>query len=417
MRSRTLSPLFLVLALAALVMPYGAAVGSPAATPLDDVERCTSHTELDERTSCVAFFAHIDRRSDVAFGNTVAPTTRDPVIAQGQGSWGKGDGPLGNVHRMHVFPTPGVFAFDTVQHMVAGITSDLVLDRNVSIEGTWYLSADADEAAGIDPPLDGGGMLCVSVRMRLVEGKDLESGTVVAEGVTTKVVLPMMDGPRENPFPDACGSRDLEGVPPGVATPFHVDLGPAFGNIRADRSFVLVVDWFQSTPGTGPAEKTTPRAIQFHSGPDHPNRLVLPIRYAVRIAPLDVFGSDGMTFVRTNATTPWGSYDIDAGNVTVRLNDDDGRMLSLSHIGSPILRFDPASPVGVEIIVPWDRAAEPLPPGTYTLSLTVQNLQATRTATASVGLTVPRPVAELPLSLVGPGLLTLALLLTLRRHP
>lgn len=410
-------PSFLVLALLLGALPGASAwhwedenentaFGSQAGDPrtVEDAGECLEEVQDREELACMVLYPHIwdDRWM-------VPVNTQRPADC------------LGDVESSHVFDflpgndeaesiwfsSPGFAEYATqedgnscepeITHPERGLTRDLVLSPESNITGYWYLASGLSEPSapiGSGQALSAGSMPCMTVEFTMRNGKFTEDGDVIAHGSTTKTIVSTPGGTDPDPLPieDPCPGS-LGTVDPGSVTEFRVDLGTPQFTVPQDKGFIVLVHWYQWNPEVlGEDLPVKQSHWKVLAGPEHANRLTVPVVEPLSVDGLDLQEEDGSVQIRSIINSPMGSYDVDVQNIRVEVFDDAEEKIDLKHLQEPILRY--SVDIGghfrpVNVTFPWDLEKEDLDPGTYTVRMSATNWQHTHDAMNETTFTIP----------------------------
>lgn len=307
-----------------------------------------------------------------------------------------------NKNQLTLYSSPGFVEYqsptddDPRLHPERGITDDVKIDKAIPITGYWYMSADAEEVStfGGDHAdgVDVGAMPCLTVRMVLQTGRVYGTGQTLAEGSITKTIISdgVTDTQESTGQTMDCSTikgGQAEIMSPNQVTEFKVDLGTASSDIPKINAFHVFVEWYQWAPSSPDSkDKVGQREWNIHSGPSYPNRVVIPLENPVRIEEVRPQPFAGKIYIHGVYNSPWGSYDVDPGTMTLKIFDASGKEVSNPTVSEPTLHFSVDhdghfKPVNATFA--WDYLKDDLVAGEYTIELGVQNWQHTGAAVAS----------------------------------
>lgn len=280
-------------------------------------------------------------------------------------------------NRVHFFNSMGPVEYNASLaqpriHPEKGLALDLELDQGKDILVSWYMSADAAEVqqAGFEPPVHAGAVPQLHVRAELRLGNDvrddLNAGELVAAG---EAVVDLVSAP---------GAEIMEIV---------VNLGPAqVDRIPRRESFNLGVEWFQ-TEGNG-VQALMP-GWNVHTGPNAPNRLVLPVKNPIYLYFVEPqFHEDGKLAVNAAFLSPLGNYDVDPASLTISFQGPtQPKTLSQPVLIQHTYQHNDHNVAALNGWL-WDYRTDGALPGNYTVTVRGTNLQGTATAEKSASFTL-----------------------------
>jgi hypothetical protein len=288
-------------------------------------------------------------------------------------------------------------------HNERGLTQDVYLDTSKPAQATMYMSADFHGWLVA---------LCVAVCWNWDPG--YYQDWVVEATIWHAPLGDLHSNPETRPDMGKVVSRaaDVVKVANGVSKPitmmsfdetipvigaktvyeftFPFNWDPGFvakgGVIPRTDNIIVEWEWYQLSDnptggknmyilGTGAAGLVWNQ----NSGEDYPSNIIIPVRN-----PLDVelvypqFIHEKLVILSI-INTPWGSYDVAPETIKVTIRDDKGNIVpikpgtltevleqSVAHSG----HYQPIKPTWV-----WDYKAQGLKPGSYTVSVGVENFQ------------------------------------------
>jgi hypothetical protein len=405
---------------------FGAQAGDPRTQ--EDVQECLDQTAHSRELTCIALYPHLLDNIFSVPANTQRPA--DCLKDRARGWFAPGV--AGWAHSgLQWYSSPGFVEYsphagdDACEaprvHPERGLAKDLRLSTEAPIIGYWHLSADQLEitplgiGSGPEGEPSAGAMPCVSVEMTLQTGRYLGQGDIIAQGTTTKTIVSTPKQLDEHPLPpyDPCpGSQGRITAEP--TTKFRIDLGRAQQDIPGNEGYLVHVRWYQWDGERLPEEGSLQQpGWNIRSGPDHVNRLILPVQRPAAIEELKIVTFRNTTYIQATIDSPLGSYDIDMENLRIGLYNERREQVPLEKLGDPIYRFSididgHLRPVNVTI--PWDKHEENLPSGIYTLRVSAPNWQHTHTASDEITIHIakkegwpeaPFPVLPLLIAVIG----------------
>ena len=176
----------------------------------------------------------------------------------------------------------------------------------------------------------------------------------------------------------------------GAPVEFVVDMGtPLVDRLPGIDAFNVKVEWFNAESPDG-AVRFTQRDWVIHTGAAYPNRVDVGVLnplalYALRPTPL---GSDQMS-LHAVMNSPFGNYDVDVLNTTISVT---GPTTPRSMMPPLVVQrsfehnhhYEP-----VEMTWLWNYRVDQAAAGTYTVSVSVPNLQKTATVTKTATFVIP----------------------------
>jgi hypothetical protein len=289
-------------------------------------------------------------------------------------------------------------------HPERQLAADVRLDPAAPLTVTWYTTTFAglpsSGSFSADPVLPN-----VVARATLRTGEAVgagdggyDSGAILAQGQTLPTTLLAGQaalGPDGQPNPQVSITRQGAGEP--TVYGFAIPLELASATLPKDGGFSLRVDLFMSLPGcdgAAPAGGTMPNAVQPFSDAAHRPRLELSVLNPLRVDSLRPEFVDDLVVVHAAASSPWGSYDVDAAGMTLDVAGPRGQMARLDPVATVQRTHEEghhAEPVDATYV--WPYRALGAPDGTYTFTFRARNLQGTAAATAVAATLVdtPRP--------------------------
>jgi hypothetical protein len=387
----------------------------------DDGAKCFDEIDGRDDLSCVVLYGHPFDLNNIMYINVQRPPSYLEDLSRGltgapgvEAVTGRGS------NEFTLASSPGFVEYrgpdvDPGLHPERGLTADVELASDVDIFGYWYLSADFDEFSplGIDKipdnsPVEPGAdpsygiMPCLTVRMVLQEGRHFGNGEILAEGRTTKTIVTGMhlEGTGNPGIPDhPCADGHTAEVDINDVIEFEVNLGKASGAISAAQGFIVFVHWWNHAPGSpNNPDKVYMHQWNLRSGSEYMPRIVVPLANPIWFeGPVRPQFFDGKLFFRGTINSPWGSYDVDTGNIKVEVFDANGAPVAMNNLEEPILRYSVDhdghfKPVNAAF--PWDFRADNVPPGEYTVRMTAMNWQWTGEASREARIIIHEDISK-----------------------
>jgi hypothetical protein len=295
--------------------------------------------------------------------------TTEPTVAPQYGS---------GFNQVHFFNSMGPVEYNASLaqpriHPERGLALPLELDAEKDVLVYWYMSADAARVSqvGFDGPAPAGALPHFTVRAELRLGndlrKDLSGGDLIAAGEATV---------------------DLVTVPGGAPMEIIVNLGkPQMESIPQKDSFNLGVSWFQVDQG---GERVLAPGWKLHTGPQYPNRLVLPVKNPIYVYFVEPQFQEDRLAVNAAFNSPLGNYAVDASSLQVEIHGPDGfhaKALSEPVVVQHTFQHNEHQVATLEGWL-WDYKADHAPPGNYTVVVRGSDVQHLAVAEKSASFTL-----------------------------
>lgn len=353
-----------------------------------DVQECLAAAEVDPLIQCTALYPQITdawtihpmtiQRPPECLAESPTPGLQPPGA---QPTWG--------LARYSFFYMPGFIQYHEsgcergATPVPAGwLNSDIHLVEDAPLVGYWHLAVEQIEPVELgsiestlgtsDAPEQ---LPCVTVRMVLETGRDRGEGSVIAQGQTTKNLITDHVQADQAPCPDAQGFASFDNV-----TQFRVALDEPRKAIPQFDSFVLHVQWFFHEPGASknPADEDylAPQKWRLHTDHEQPNRVVLPTKQSLQMAPLALESDDTRLHVTTDIRSTFGVHDLDPDAVRLQILDEQGTPVEVDGLEQPAYAVT-STTQAINTTVSWQLMQEALEPGNYTLRVSAANWQHT----------------------------------------
>lgn len=292
-------------------------------------------------------------------------------------------------------------------HPERGLSYDIPLEPGQPLVLHWFMA----EESGLGEGPDASAVPNVIVHAALresdaisVDGSAYDEGRLVAEGTSRPVTLASGqvagDGAGQVTASNAAGRWVY-----GFAVPLPYVGAPS---LNASLGFNVRIDVMIDAPGCQPGQSVMVGTLEPWSDAQHRPRLLVRNGEPLRVlsAGIDPASNGTASVVHWNVISGWGNYDVDVRNVTVQVLGPEGDV-PVTHLQT-VQRFHEHGHYGDPVEQLWSVPTGDLPDGHYVAFLTVDNLQGTATATASIGFDVqdgrlvaghaqqapaPRPVA------------------------
>jgi hypothetical protein len=311
-------------------------------------------------------------------------------------------------------------------HPEPGIAQDVRIDMDVT--PTAYLYLDLRDVIGVNSLPTSSPTFTVEITMR--EGDDpgrhadLDNGAIIMQGKQTfhlvdtytspgaganalvywgthmtlwaieeSAVNPGLpeNGADANAAPGAIGTApdgnpvvvpDGDGVVE-LAIPITIQNN---GVIPKSEAFNIRIDWYQMEEAFGPDAFAT-GYVRLHASPDKQPRLEMNIMDPVYISFIHPQVAAGTLLIHTGLNSPWGTYDIDYDNITIRV-DGPTQPRHLNQVVAANQHVHGLHHLDAEITYLWKFRDENAASGQYTITMEVPNLAGTAVARSTAGFTV-----------------------------
>lgn len=300
------------------------------------------------------------------------------------------------------FSTSGPVEYDFIEngrpryHPERGIARDVNLDPAVQPVAYLYLDVRdlfSSDTQGFGLPQ---ALPAVTFRVTMRTGNEigpdaeLDAGQLIMAGQTTAHVVDShllgangafegQTGPDGHPVLVADDSGVVEfAIPMDVAQPL----------IPKSDSFNLRVDWYQNPTGDPSQDDQYAEGwMRLVLDPQHLPRLEMSILEPVYIEFIHPQVAAGTLLVHAGVNSPWGTYDVDVGNLSLAITGPAGPK-DLALVVSQNSHVHGLHDKAAEVTWLWNFRDEDAPSGEYTLELSVPNMAGTATAVGTAGFTI-----------------------------
>ncbi len=329
-------------------------------------------------------------------GGTSFPTVSHTIVSQQVGDY--------DFNTIYGFATSGPVEYDFIEngrprfHPERGIASDVRLDDGV--QPVVYLYMDVRDLFSTDASDLGFGGLpsalpSFTFRFEMRTGnslreEDLSSGTVLMSGSTTAHVIDTHALGLNDPF---AGQTAPDGTPilvpdeSGIvewAIPLNVD---STFIPKAD-AFHVRLDWYQNPSGDAANDDAVAQGqMRLVSDTLHLPRLEMAIQNPVYIEYIHPEVAAGILLIHSCVNSPWGTYDVDVDNITVRVQGPSTPE-TLQQVISQNAHVHGLHDKCAEVTYLWRFRDEGAANGDYAIRLEVPNLVGNALATGQAGFTI-----------------------------
>jgi hypothetical protein len=330
-------------------------------------------------------------------GGTNFPTLSNTIVSQQIGDY--------DFNTIYGFATSGPVEYDFIEngrpryHPERGIAADVQIDD--AVQPVVYLYMDvrdifSSDASGL--PVGGlpNALPSFTFRVTMRTGNEfgpdanLDAGQLIMSGQTTAHVLDThalglndafagQTGPDGNPIltPDESGVIEWA-IPLTLSQP----------SIPKADAFNLRIDWYQNPTGDAANDDTFAEGyMRLVSDPQHLPRLEMAIKNPVYIEYIHPEVAAGILLIHSCVNSPWGTYDVDVGNITVSVTGPTTPG-QLSQVISQNAHVHGLHDKCAEVTYLWRFRDEGAQNGKYDIRLNVPNLAGNAQASGQAGFNV-----------------------------
>ena len=309
-----------------------------------------------------------------------------------------GSTPIGghDYNTIYGFSTAGPVEYDFIEngrprfHPERGIAADVQIDPAVEPVVYFYLDV-RDVFGGNDQPMV---LPDFTVRATMRTGDDIgPEGTLDAGDI-------IMDGSLTAHLASGHAAGPLEGAVAGIPFPDHPTLTPDADGIiefaipmtlgtptipRSD-AYNIRIDWYQLEDELGPDEASM-GWLRPVIDPAHLPRLEMAITNPVYIEFIHPQVAAGTLLIHTGVNSPWGTYDVDADNITLSVSGPV-QPQQLQRVVAQNQHVHGLHDQAAELTYLWQFRDEDAPSGEYQITMSVPNQAGTAVATGTAGFTI-----------------------------
>lgn len=321
------------------------------------------------------------------------------------------------------YATSGPVEYDFIEngqprfHPERGIARDILLDRAVAPVAHLYLNVR--DFVGTHTAPNALPTFTFAVTMRegntVGGGDELDATPVIMEGKMSAHVVHLGVCPQElstgdvvgPPVPDAavpvCDASANGLVPAGTSGPDGLPILVADANgtvafpvqleVKADRipkadAYNIRIDWYQNPTGNAEQDREYAEGyLRLVSDAQHHPRLEMAILNPVYIEYIHPEVAAGILLIHTCLNSPWGTYDLDVGNITV-LVDGPTKPGKMQVVTSQNAHNHGLHDKCAEVTWLWRFRDEGAKDGTYAIHLSAPNLAGNARASDDASFTI-----------------------------
>lgn len=276
-------------------------------------------------------------------------------------------------------------------HPERGIAADVIIDENVQPVVKLYVEVRDVTGLSFAPNVLPAFTFEVQMREGDDPGKDAvyDAGALIMSGKETYHLC----GEGEFAgFNDACAQLPLDYpiLTPDASGNIEVliPLDIAQAKIPKTEAFNIRLDWYQlSEYGVAEEDQLATGYMRFNATSDYQPRLEMNIMNPVYVEFLHPQVAAGTLLIHSGVNSPWGTYDVDAANMTVTI-EGPSQPQDLKRVVSQNAHVHGLHDKAAEITYLWKFREEGAANGDYSISIAVPNVAGTSTARAVGGFTL-----------------------------
>lgn len=282
-------------------------------------------------------------------------------------------------------------------HPERGLSYDIQVDPSQPWVLTWYLETQTAPASapGADPnqaPIVVPNVV-VTATIRsgdaiTTDGKGYNAGDVLAQGHSDPVTLagPLSDQLDAGKAGYAGTNQSADGH---WVTGFRIPLTLGAPTIPKKSGYNVRIDVSMDNPACndpGGSGYLMPSLVRTHTSPQFRPGMSLNVLNPVNIPYVHPEPVGDEIVIHTEETSPWGSYDVEAGQVQMHLSGpgitQDPQHLARAAVSTIHIHGPDAHTKPYQVSYVWDYKADQAQDGTYTVTMDAWNLQHTAHAHA-----------------------------------
>jgi hypothetical protein len=276
-------------------------------------------------------------------------------------------------------------------HPERGIAADVIIDENVQPVVKLYVEVRDFVGLTFAPNVLPAYTFEVNMREGDDPGKDAvyDGGAIIMSGKETYHLCGegFMPG-----FGNVCSqaSLDYPMLVPDESGNIEVliPLDIAQAKIPKVEAFNIRLDWYQlSEYGATEEDQFASGYMRFNATSDYQPRLEMNIMNPVYVEFLHPQVAAGTLLIHSGVNSPWGTYDVDAANMTVTI-DGPSQPQDLKRVVSQNSHVHGLHDQAAEITYLWKFREEGAENGAYSISISVPNVAGTSSASAVGGFTL-----------------------------